>query len=75
MYDTNPGLPYRTHRFAQLAEQIPELRQLEADVLKVTGFLALEDPRPTTQDDTDLIWAVLFKPRVQELVGWMCCVY
>jgi hypothetical protein len=64
------GLQNRTALFEELCVEIPELRRLENDVLRSTEFLAMEDPRPTTQDDTDLIWYRLFKPRLVGLVGW-----
>ncbi len=58
------------YRFEQLCKLVPELRTIYRDVIRVTSFLALEDPRQTTQDDTDYIWYVLFKPRLAKLVGW-----
>lgn len=61
---------YRTVLFEKLCVEVPQLRQLEADVIRVTEFLMMENPRPTTQSDTELIWYTMFKPRLEELVGY-----
>lgn len=65
------GSEYRSTLFEKLCVEMPQLRQLEDDVIRVTDFLMMEEPRPTTQGDTDVIWYTLFKPRVQDLVGYM----
>jgi len=64
------GSELRPALFEKLCAEVPELRRLEKDILRSAEFLMTEDPRPTTQDDTDVIWYSLFKPRVVELVGW-----
>jgi hypothetical protein len=64
-------LEKRSAFFEKLCVAVPELRNLEKDVIRCTDFLMKEDPRPTNQSDTNLIWHILFKPRVERLVGFM----
>ncbi|HUI80454.1 MAG TPA: hypothetical protein VLY24_21160 [Bryobacteraceae bacterium] len=64
------GSEYRLPLFERLCTEVPELRKLEDDVIRSTEFLMMEDPRPTNQGDTDIVWYTLFKPRVEELVGY-----
>jgi hypothetical protein len=55
--------------FEKLCAEVPNLGKLEHDIVRSTQFLMMEDPRPTTQDDTEMIWDLLFKPRLQRLLG------